>query len=503
MKAKAKLASFAPLVVVLSAIWSFLLYQLDHERELLEQAAHRDAMNLATAFEAHVRSVVQLLDIALLEMRRDLAENPQQVLHNARRAQAVYGELVAQLALIDRDGQLVFSNLSPAAKGIDLRDREHYRVHRNAPPGSDRLFISKPVFGRVSKRWTVQFTRPLLNNGEFDGVLVLSLPTSYFSDYFRQIDVGAAGAITLLGLDRALRARATQAGSAQNLADLRLPPERPFFDPAAPDHGFYQTASAVDGRVRLGAYRRIAEHQLVVLVRLAPEDFLGVYLQRRARQLWWAAALSLLLCLVAGAIHILVRRHLRDTHALRHAHAEMHRLVTTDALTGTASRRSFLASLDGEFRHARRHHVELSLLMLDIDHFKRVNDSYGHPVGDIVLKEFAIRCRSMLRANDLMGRLGGEEFAILLPGTDAEGARQAAEKIREAIAAQPILTSQASVAITTSLGIATLQADDEKPDRLINRADKGLYRAKQEGRNRVGIVADPPPMAPAPVPNHA
>ena len=195
------------LVLTLGPMWAFVLDEIKHERTLTVQAARNNAMNLATAFEAHVLSTIRLMDIVLLDMREDVLEHMDFGRHVDEELKA-YGGFIAQLAVIDRDGRLVFSNLGPSGKHVDLSDREHFRVHRDNPQ-EDRLFISKPVLGRVSKQWTIQFTRPIHQNGEFAGVLVLSVPTSFFADYYQQIDVGPNGSIVLLGTDRSVRAIAS------------------------------------------------------------------------------------------------------------------------------------------------------------------------------------------------------------------------------------------------------------------------------------------------------
>jgi hypothetical protein len=185
-------------------MWVFVLSEIKHERALTESAARNDAMNLATAFEAHVHSVIRLMDIILLDMREDVLEYSD--FHSyLRRELKAYGSFVAQFAAINEEGRLMYSNLAPETEPVDLSDREHFRIHRDNPE-VDRLFISKPVLGRVSQQWTIQFTRPVRKDGQFAGVLVHSVPTSFFSDYYEQIDVGPNGSIVLLGTDRSVRA---------------------------------------------------------------------------------------------------------------------------------------------------------------------------------------------------------------------------------------------------------------------------------------------------------
>ncbi len=165
--------------------------------------------------------------------------------------------------------------------------------------------------------------------------------------------------------------------------------------------------------------------------------------------------------------------------------AELRRLATTDALTGVANRRFFLERMDHELARFKRLGKPVALLMVDLDRFKRVNDTYGHAAGDDVLKHFARLAQQMLRKIDLIGRLGGEEFAVLLPGTDGEGALRFAERLRDAFAQTPARSGADDIRVTLSVGVTLLRKEDERVEALA-RADRALYRAKDEGRNRVG-----------------
>ena len=165
--------------------------------------------------------------------------------------------------------------------------------------------------------------------------------------------------------------------------------------------------------------------------------------------------------------------------------AELTRQATTDSMTGIANRRHFMERGNDEIERARRYHLPLTLLLLDIDHFKQINDRFGHPAGDKLLQVVAQACQSNARNVDLPGRLGGEEFALLMPETSAIAARLAAERLRRAIAAIPPALSGVPHQVTASFGIAALNAHDHSMDDLVARADAALYRAKNGGRNRV------------------
>jgi diguanylate cyclase (GGDEF)-like protein len=164
---------------------------------------------------------------------------------------------------------------------------------------------------------------------------------------------------------------------------------------------------------------------------------------------------------------------------------ELLRLATIDPLTELANRRGFLERSMVEVARARRYDRPLGFLMLDIDHFKQINDTYGHEAGDVVLRLMSDSMRGILRTHDLAGRFGGEEFTILLPETDLAGASAFAERLRETIANLPVHFHQQSVKITVSIGVTSVRKDALGIDDAVRDADALMYRAKQSGRNCV------------------
>jgi two-component system cell cycle response regulator len=158
--------------------------------------------------------------------------------------------------------------------------------------------------------------------------------------------------------------------------------------------------------------------------------------------------------------------------------ARLEALLREDALTGLSNRRAVLTQLAGMVSGARRHGHPLSIAVLDLDHFKRINDTYGHKTGDDVLVATTHALGTHLRAEDQLGRLGGEEFLVLLPDTNAKAAGHVAEKLRAEVAAAPT-----PVPVTVSIGLATW--DGEAPEELLHRADEALYAAKSAGRDQV------------------
>jgi diguanylate cyclase (GGDEF)-like protein/PAS domain S-box-containing protein len=178
----------------------------------------------------------------------------------------------------------------------------------------------------------------------------------------------------------------------------------------------------------------------------------------------------------------------RDVTAREQMTAQLEQFAWTDMLTHTANRRAFMEALSAEFSRARRYKHPLTVLMIDLDRFKSVNDQYGHEGGDAALKAFAHAVRPLLRDTDRFARMGGEEFAVLLPETDLDEGRQLAERLRGEIAGMTVISRCGSFGITVSIGVAELRPEDVDAEEPLNRADRALYAAKRGGRNRVSVT---------------
>lgn len=160
-------------------------------------------------------------------------------------------------------------------------------------------------------------------------------------------------------------------------------------------------------------------------------------------------------------------------------------LASTDHLTGVANRRSFEISLEQEMSFTRRYGSPMACAMFDLDNFKKVNDTYGHDAGDVVLVEVINRIKGILREGDLIGRIGGEEFAILLPKMTEDTVLEAFERYRKVVAEKTVEHGGIEIPITTSIGVAMYHGERESRDALLKRADNSLYKAKETGRNKV------------------
>lgn len=183
----------------------------------------------------------------------------------------------------------------------------------------------------------------------------------------------------------------------------------------------------------------------------------------------------------------LQRDLVRKNVELERLYAEMRKLAVTDSLTGLYNRHGFFELSLLTVEQARRHGRPFCIIMMDVDHFKKINDTYGHKIGDLVLEQVAARCRTRLRRVDIFGRYGGEEFAIVLPETSSSDAYEVAERLRRCIADEPMRTNQGPLYVTLSLGLAAPDDPEMTLEDALRFADQALYRAKESGRNRVQV----------------
>jgi diguanylate cyclase (GGDEF)-like protein len=261
------------------------------------------------------------------------------------------------------------------------------------------------------------------------------------------------------------------------LLDLANPPDRGFVQ-------FYPAAL-------LPLYG--AQHRK--LMRLCCGAIVGLLIAGMLTRLSAPGWLALAESRVILAITVAITAIALDVIASREQHWRQQALV--DPLTGVLNRRSFMELSGREDARARRGGRMLSVLMLDIDHFKKINDTYGHPAGDGVIKRLAETCAQALRPSDIVGRYGGEEFIISLPETEEKEAQLVAERLRRSIADNAVSTVRGPIRITVSIGLATSAEDVPLAD-IIQRADTALYQAKTGGRNRVEIDRSAKPATAAP-----
>jgi len=465
--------------ISVAAAWFGAWYISTEELDRTEAAAYQDTANLARAFEEHIIRLIQAHDQILIFARTSYSKNPQHFdLMQWTREQQFATDVTLQLATTDKHGMLTGSNLGMPSTPTNLSDREHFRVH--ADSDRDELFISKPVLGRVSGKWSIQLSRRLnAPDGSFDGVVILSIDPYYLASFYESIDINTEGVVILVGLDGIVRARVSGQGRTvgQTMVASSL-----FRSLAESTHGSYRTAGRGDV-VRLSSYRRVKGYPLVVVVGLSRAQVLERVEHHRILYFGAAAFVSIL---VLSFKVMIVRRQL----GLQRASDKLWQLANFDSLTGLPNRNRLHEVVKTIISETSAKAEPFTLLLLDLDNFKFVNDTLGHEAGDLVLCTAAERIKRMARGAHLVARLGGDEFAILLRNTaDRQRIGVISRRVLRALR-QRMEYRGHTIESYGSIGIACFPEHGASWGEVFRAADLALYRAKHVGRNRA-LVFDP------------
>lgn len=501
MKRDLRLAALLTILVCLSVVF-LTVWQIWTARQSTLSDIETDTVNLTNALNTYTEGAFKQSELVLLGLTERIEQEgagPQQL----ERLQSVVAQEMKALSLLnsvvlyDAQGQWMFASPMPALPQGNNADREFFKHHRDSP---DRgVFIGPAILSRATGAWVISVSRRIDHtDGSFAGVIAVTISLEHFLKLYRTIHVGQFGAISLTSSDGRLLVRYPfeEADIGRDLSRAPIFSEHLRNTPS----GTTSFASKVDGVKRIYAFKRSDQYPLVTTVALG---------QTEAMQAWWtqtrqfAAVVVLLLGLLVALGRRLIahiRRRIRAEKKLRTAQTalielnhSLEILASEDKLTGLSNRRHLDQFLDVEFKRARRLGSSLSLILIDVDFFKRYNDHYGHLAGDECLRIIsqAIK-RCVRRPGDMTARYGGEEIAVVMPDTDESGARSVAEAILRSIADERLEHAASPFGtVTVSLGLATCapQNSDRDEKTLIDRADRALYLAKSQGRNRMSVVS--------------
>jgi diguanylate cyclase (GGDEF)-like protein len=470
LSAKLLIISSVVTVIGFSAVCAGVLLDMRRGEEAL---AHQTLENLASTIDSDISRNVELYDLSLRAVASSMVMPEIQHVSKSIRQLVLFDHAATAkhfgaIQVFNAEGRLTIdaSTLDPAPE--NRSDEDYFRVHRDQPDVG--LFVSRPMLHRGA--YAIVLSRRITGaDGSFQGVVAGSIRFSYFHDLFGRLSLGPSDIITVLRHDASIIMRTPFDLDliGKNLGDVPGV-RRALTEPS----GWYSGTSVIDGEQRLYVWRD-SSHPLVVLVGKPWSSILD---------LWRTEAIRIGATMMALVLFVLAATLFLAREIGRRAKAEdrLEELATTDALTGLKNRRKFDSTIDIEWRRSIRQKVPLALLMIDADHFKAYNDTFGHQAGDQVLVGVAICISdSVNRAGDCAARYGGEEFAVLLPGLSSIEALAVAETIRlkvERWSDPPEVT-------TVSIGVASLMpsATTDWSD-LLGAADKALYAAKAQGRNR-------------------
>jgi diguanylate cyclase (GGDEF)-like protein len=480
ISAKLLIISSVVTVIGFSAICVNVMLDMRHGEEAL---ARQTLENLATSIDADISRNVDIYDLSLKAVVNNMLLPEITTVSRPVRQLILFDHATTArhfgaIQVFDADGRLIIdaSTLDPQP---EMRtDEEYFRIHRDNPDVG--LFISRPMLFRGA--YSIVLSRRISDSdGGFMGVVAGSIRFTYFHELFERLSLDPEDTITVLKRDRTIMMR------------------RPFdLDVIGKNLNDRQTWKA--DNLRVGAsfsgqgpvdptprlYARSGDTGPLFVVAGKPLSAVYALWQKEALRI--GAVVLVLSLFVLGSAMLLAREISRRADA----ESKLEEMATTDALTGLRNRRKFDQVIDAEWRRAVRQKTEIALLMIDADHFKAYNDTFGHQAGDQVLVGIAICISdSVRRAGDCAARYGGEEFAVLLPNTSATDAFKIAETIR----AKVLGWSDGGAGSTVSCGVASL-APTPGVDWavLVAAADKALYAAKAGGRNQ-SVVASLPKLS--------
>ncbi|RXZ38287.1 diguanylate cyclase [Oxalobacteraceae bacterium CAVE-383] len=460
-------------------------------------AAKADTANLTQALAQHAEDTVKKADTALF----GLLERIEVYGISPSTLQSLYPLLVEQVAempelqgifVYDENGRWLINSIDNApGETMNNSDRAYFIHHRDSP---DRTpYIGAPIHSKISGDWVIPVSRRINHpDGSFAGVVLATIKMTYFTHYYSRFDIGQTGTIVLALNDATVLVRRPFVESMIGHSIIggtvfgRSIPHRP--------NDTQIVRSAVNGTERVVSYRSLQRYPLVIVTSLSKDEVLSAWRERVLRQ-------GIGVFLLAGIIGLLGLRLIKQIHlhdlteqALSTAQQKvlavnktLQRLALQDALTGLANRRQFDLTLNSEYDRAVREQRSIALLMIDVDYFKRYNDVYGHPQGDVCLAKVADAMQTK-RPGDFSARYGGEEFAVILTETDIKGAMIVAETIRKAIRDLNLPHSGNPTGfVTISIGVCAMVPSSfgKGPPSFLQAADEALYMAKGAGRNMV------------------
>jgi diguanylate cyclase (GGDEF)-like protein len=384
---------------------------------------------------------------------------------------------IHEMGITDSEGNAIVKSLVANPAGLNYAAREYFRFHATHPDRGP--FIGAQIKSKIDGSTNITVTRRINRpDGSFAGVVVTSVSMNFFHRLFDEMQAKSGGTIALLADDDAMTILARSPPDPRAVGEFS-PNSEPRAQMRAQRAGSVAYTSPIDGVRRYGSFQHLSQFALTTLVAQSEWDLQSGW---RTELRWHAIILACVLVVVVVVGGRAVQ-----------ANAMLNRLATQDGLTGLANRRCLDETIEREFRRAARSRQPLSIVMLDVDHFKNYNDCYGHPAGDACLRAVAQAIQGCLRrAGDLAGRYGGEEFIVVLPGSDAHRAHDFAETLRLAVhgLALPHRSSPHGI-ITFSAGVATCLPGRVPGERqiLVANADAALYAAKARGRNTVAMYA--------------
>lgn len=481
----------AILLIALAATavgWTILQLRADAIRTAISESG-----NIATVLANQLSRSLQAIDATLLDIRKSVQDRD--IATPSRFADAFASRQFQQsltddrarlpqvfnLAIADRDGRIVASTASWPPPNVTIAERDYFQNARSRRDG--QLSTSIPATNVINGKPTIIFARRIESaDGDFAGVVFAGVNTEYFENIYGAIQSLQSVLFTLLRSDGIILFRYPDDVKS---AGKPLSNKSGWIDALSKGDQGFRVLGQADGNIRYVSIRKVPGYPLIVDISVTESTALSQWWSRATAVGFGTSVFLLLSIYLLWAMTRQMRLLSESEVSLAQKSKDLEHMARYDALTGLANRTLFLEQASAALARMRRLGEQFSLLMLDLDRFKTVNDSLGHPAGDALLQEVARRLQASLRQTDCVARLGGDEFAILqIGGENPKGeAIRLSERILKAVT-QPYDIDGRKLVVETSIGIAVAPQDGETAADLLKSADLALYKAKSEGRNR-------------------
>ncbi|MFY9293856.1 MAG: sensor domain-containing diguanylate cyclase [Methylorubrum rhodinum] len=454
---------------------------IDLRRDAWDRA-EQTSQNLLQVIERDIARNVEIIDLSLRGLIDNLTGTNVREIDPAIRQLVLFDRAATArdmgvMLVLDEHGNTLYDSQALPARRNNYADRDYFQTHKLHR--TTALHISRPIISRLSGDRIIVLSRRIDRaDGTFGGVALATLRLTYFNQLVEQVKLGPDGAINLYQRDgtRLMRHPYNEVDIGVNIAGA--PTFKRF---VSERRGSFVAVSIRDGVERHFAFTQVGDLPLILNVALATAEIEADWRSKA----YVIGSAVIILCSSTILLSVFLVRELARRARMQD---DLAKLSRTDALTNLPNRRHFDEVIERCWKSACRTRQPLSLLIVDVDHFKRFNDRYGHAVGDAVLQGLA-RCleASIRRPNDLACRLGGEEFAVILPDTNISGAQCIASEIHLQVSQLALSSSSiAAGSITVSIGIGFSKQVDVKAEfaGFFEIADQALYKAKLAGRNR-------------------
>ncbi|MEX3937849.1 putative bifunctional diguanylate cyclase/phosphodiesterase [Paraburkholderia phymatum] len=459
-----------------------------YEMRLDAMAQARDAaQNMVISLQNEIERNLDIYQLAMRDVATSaetasIVRLPPDVRQLVAFGSATNAKELGALFATDATGKLVLDSRSIQPRNLNVSDRDYFQVQRRQKNAG--LYISAPYVPYTAAPGLphIALSRRLEDkDGGFAGIVGGTLRLSYFRQLFEDSILGQHDTITLLRTDGTVLMRQPfhEGDIGKSLASGHS-----FGPLVQADHGTYIDIAVLDHIERLYTFRRIGSYPLVVVVGFATDDIFAGWRKRAIA----IGIVSVILDALLILLSLMFSRQLRKRLAMER---RLKRLAWFDSLTGLPNRTQLQREALRILTNAKRMGSTLAVLFIDLDRFKRVNDTQGHAVGDEVLSQIARRLQNEIQTGDIIGRLGGDEFLAVLQECDMLKAKRVAGRVLQAVY-QPILINSKQdtrITISASIGIALSPHDGEETDILLRNADLAMYKAKSAGRNQVRFYA--------------